>query len=172
MSELEVSVTVENMDQQILPVSNGIEISNQEAGKRGTVIQRNYVMNDLGALRKKLQHEGRKPDFILSKEAKDASNAIVQMKASFFDFTKANFIEEMQQSEDIINIQNAEAAKAATESSGDAYVEYAMDISFRVKEVTHTVKLTAYTTTCQLMIQPKGEQSGVKPHLGSRGTPR
>ena len=100
-------------------------------------------MNDLGALRKKLQHEGRKPDFILSKEAKHASNTIVQMKASFFDFTKANFIEEMQQSEDIINIQNAEAAKAATENSGDAYVEYAMDISFRVKEVTHTVKLTA-----------------------------
>ena len=47
-----------------------------------------------------------------------------------------------------------------------------MDINFRVKEVTHTVKLTAYTTTCQLMIQPKGEQSGVKTHLGSRGTPR
>ena len=32
--------------------------------------------------------------------------------------------------------------------------------------------LTAYTTTCQLMIQPVGEQSGIKLKLGSRRTPR
>ena len=47
-----------------------------------------------------------------------------------------------------------------------------MDIAFKVKEKSHTIKVIAYTTTCQLMIQPKGEQSGVKAHLGSRGTPR
>lgn len=73
---------------------------------------------------------------------------------------------------EIDKIKNGEAAKAATESSGEAFVEYAMDITFIANPITHTVKLTAYPTTCQLMIQPKGEQSGAKPHLGSRGTPR
>jgi hypothetical protein len=94
------------------------------------------------------------------------------MKASFFDFTKAKFIEEIQQNDDINDVQNGEAAKAATEGSGEAYVEYSMDISFKAKDKAHTKKLIAYTTTCQLMIQPKGEPSGVKAHLGARGSPR
>ena len=70
-------------------------------------------MNDLGALRKKVKHEGRKQDFIIAKEAKDASNTVIQMKASFFDFTKAKFIEDLNEHDDIDDIQNAEAAKAA-----------------------------------------------------------
>ena len=94
------------------------------------------------------------------------------MKASFFDLTKAKLIDDLLQHVDIDDVQNADAAKATTETSGEAYVEYSMDIIFRAKDKVHTIKLIAYTTTCQLMIQPKGEQSGVKPHLGSKGTPR
>ena len=148
------------------------DISNQVSGKKGKVIQRNYVMNDLGALKKKLRQEGRKHEFSFVKEAKDGSNAVVQMKASFFDYTKAKFIEEIQQSDDIISVENAEAAKATTDSSGDAYVEYSLDIKFKANKAEHTVKLIAYTTTCQLMFQPKGEQNGPKSHLGFKGTPR
>ena len=171
---MNIVAAIENMDdsQQILPSNKRGDISNQDVAKKGKVTQRNYVMNDLGALRKKLKHEGRKHDFILSKEAKDGSNAVVQMKTSFFEYTKAKLVEEIQDSEDIINIENAEAAKAATESSGDAYVEYSLDITFRANNTEHTIKIIAYTTTCQLMIQPKGEQNGPKAHLGSRGTPR
>ena len=34
------------------------------------------------------------------------------------------------------------------------------------------VKLTAYTTTSQLVFQPIGEKSGPREHLGQKGTPR
>ena len=53
------------------------EIANQDARKKGKIVQKNYVMNDLGALRKKLKHEGRQKEFILAKEASDGSNAII-----------------------------------------------------------------------------------------------
>ena len=84
-----------------LVTKQGSEVSSKDDQKRGKVSQRNYVMNDLAALRKKLSHEKRKQEFILAKEARDGSNAIVQMKASFFDFTKARFIEELQENIDI-----------------------------------------------------------------------
>ena len=148
-------------NQSALLTNQSKEISNHDARKKGKVVQRNYIMNDLGALRKKLNHEGRKQDFRIAKEAKDGSNTIIQMRASFFDFIKAKFIDELSQNVEIDDIQNAEAAKAATESSGEAYVEYSMEITFRAKDMTHIVKLIAYTTTCQLMIQPIGEKSGI-----------
>ena len=126
--------------------------------KKGKILQRNYVLNDVGALKKKMKQETRKQDIAIGKEAKDGSNIMVPMKASFFEFVKANFINDLEENEDILQIQNAEGAKAATENSGDAFVEYSMEISFKACENIHTVKLTAYTTTSQLMFQPKGEK--------------
>ena len=60
-------------------------------------------------------------DFVLAKEAKDGSNVVIQMRASFFEFTKAKFIEQILQNDDVNDVQNGEAVKAATEGSGDAY---------------------------------------------------
>ena len=42
--------------------------------RRGKVKQRNYVLNDAEALRKKMRHEGKKQEIAISKEAKDCSN--------------------------------------------------------------------------------------------------
>ena len=117
-------------------VKDPIDVSSKDDKRKGTVIQRSYVMNDLGALRKKLKHEGRKQDFMISNEARDASNTVIQMKTSFFEFTKAKFTEEILQLEDIVTVNNAEAAKAATETSGEAYVEFSFDITFKAKEKT------------------------------------
>ena len=148
---------------------NIVEKTKKIAGK---VKQKNYVLNDVGALKKKLKHENKKQEISIGKEAKDASNITVPMRASFFEFVKSHFIQDIENNEDIVNIENAEGAKAATENFGDAYVEYSMDITFKVKDLTHTVKLTAYTTSSQIMVQPMGEKAGIKDHLGSRGTPR
>ena len=119
-----------------------------------------------------MRHEGKKQEIAISKEAKDCSNITVSLKASFFEFVKANFIDDLENNENILKIDNAEGAKAATESHGDAYVEYSMDITFKTNLSTHTVKLTAYTTSSQLYIQPIGEKSGPKDHLGNKGSPR
>ena len=76
----------------VLAEKHDSEVSSKDDQKRGKVVQRNYVLNDIGALRKKMSHEKRKHDFIISKEGKDGSNVILQMRASFFEFTKAKFI--------------------------------------------------------------------------------
>ena len=42
--------------------------------KAGKVVQRNYVLNDVGALKKKVKHEARKTEYEIGTEAKDGSN--------------------------------------------------------------------------------------------------
>ena len=139
---------------------------------RGNLKQRNYILNDVGALKKKLKAEVMKHEVAIGKEAKDASNITVPMKASFFEFVKAHFINDLMGYKDIVKVDNAEGVKAATENFGDAFVEYLMEITFKVNKHVHCVKLTAYTTTSQLVFQPVGEKSGPKEHLDQKGTPR
>ena len=93
-----ISVTSQQVDSASL--NPNTEVSSKTDGKKkGKLVQRNYVMNDVGALRKKKRHEARKQEFLLAKEAKDCSNVVVQMKASFFDYTKAKFIDEVQEND-------------------------------------------------------------------------
>ena len=166
------SLPAPGSEQTMLSTAGGMgkDAVNQEVEmkkKKGKVKQRNYVLNDVGALKKKLKHENKQQEIAIGKEAKDCSNITVPMKASFFEFVKANFIQDLENNEEILKIENAEGAKA-----GDAYVEYSMEISFKIADSTHGVKMTAYTTTSQLMFQPIGEKAGTKAHLGQRGTPR
>ena len=154
------------MSIQCLPAaSNEVEVQSSSihevaasALKKGSSKQRNYVLNDVGALKKKITHEKRLSNYTIWKEAKDCSNVVIQMRASFFEFVKACFIEELESNPNITSIENAERAKASTESNGDAYVEYSLEISFVSQSNSHTIKLTAYTTTSQLMIQPINEK--------------
>ena len=144
----------------------------EPGGRKASVKQRNYILNDVGALKKKLKAEGKKHEVSIGKEAKDASNITVPMKASFFEFVKAHFINDMLDNVNILKVDNAEGVKAATDNFGDAFVEYLMEITFKVNKHVHCIKLTAYTTTSQLVFQPIGEKSGPKEHLGQKGTPR
>ena len=50
--------------------------------KKGQVVQRNYVLNDTAALKKKKRHETRKEPYNLGMEARDGSNMVIQMKTS------------------------------------------------------------------------------------------
>ena len=97
--------------------------------------KRQYVLNDSGALKKKLKHEDRKFDVSISKEAKDLSNVTVEMKASFFEFAKTHFLQELSENPNIIEVINAEGVKVSTESHGDAFVEYSLEISFKFKDL-------------------------------------
>ena len=51
--------------------------------KKGQVIQRNYVLSDTGALKKKMRHESRNEPFNLGVEARDGSNMVIEMKHHF-----------------------------------------------------------------------------------------
>ena len=72
----------------------------------------------------------------------------------------------------ITAIENAVGTKALTEQSGDAFVEYALDVTFVVNSQSHTVKITAYATTCKIQIQPLGEKCKNLDHLGKKTVPR
>ena len=75
--------------------------------KKGRLVQRNYVLNDVAALKKKMKAEKKKLDFAIGKEARDGSNITVPMKASFFEFVKANFIRNIEENGNILKVENA-----------------------------------------------------------------
>ena len=56
--------------------------------RKGVVKQRNYILNDVAALEKKMKAEGKKREVSIGKEAKDASNITIPMKASFFELER------------------------------------------------------------------------------------
>ena len=176
MKQVELSGVVSKLKpESLLPSlsSNQKNLKTAEVKKkRGKVVQRNYILNDVGALKKKIKHEARKSEYEIGTEAKGGSNIMFLMKASFFEFVKVNMIKELEENENIVNIENAEGVKVGSENSGDAYVEYSMDVSFKASEIIHDIKLTAYTTTSKIMIQPKGEKTETKPHLNERCIPR
>ena len=105
-------------------------------------------------------------------EARDGSNMVLELKTSFFEHVKANFIQELVGMNGIDDVENGVAAKATTENSGGAYVEYSLDISFKVQDKIHVTKLTAYTTSCRVMFQPVGGNPQTKGHLGNKSIPR
>ena len=140
--------------------------------RKGQVIQRGYVLNDTGALKKKLRHESRKEAFTLGVEARDGSNMVIEMKTSFFEYMKSNFINDVTKKDGIESIENAVAAKAQTESSGNAFVEFSLDIGFKVLDKILFTKLTAYTTSCRVLFQPMGSTPQMKALLGNKSVPR
>ena len=148
----------------------GDEVATQK--KIGQIIQKNYVLNDANALKKKKRHESRKEAYNLGTEARDGSNMVIQMKTSFFEHVKAGFIHDLVSMEGIEQIDNAIGAKVSTESSGEAFVEYSLDIKFTAQEKTHVVKITAYTTSCRMVFQPVGEPAQTKILSGSKSIPR
>ena len=159
----------------VLANNSGKNLDNAAANAsigKGQVVQRNYVLNDTGALKKKLRHETRKDPFNLGTEARNGSSMVVEMKTSFFEHVKSEFIKELITQDGIKNVDNAIGAKANTEKSGEAFVEYSLDITFEVREKTHAVKLTAYTTTCRIMFQPIGEPAHTKVQTSNKSISR
>ena len=126
-----------------------------------SVLKRNYVLNDSNALKKKLKNESRSEPYNLGTEARDGSNMVIQMKTTFFEHTKAEFLKDLLQNADIEKVDNAIGAKV-TSNSGEAFVEFSVDVFFRFNGSTFVVKLTAYTTSCRLMIQGERTKLGNK----------
>ena len=138
----------------------------------GKVNQVNYTLNDTAALKKKLRHEtNRKEPFTNGSDAKDGSNVVILLKTSFFEHMKMTYLKDLSVMAGITEITNALATKASTNMSGDAFVEYALDVRFIVSGHNHGVKLTAYPTTCKVMIQPL-EKVGFHQHLNNRSVTR
>ena len=133
--------------------------------KKGNVIQRNYLLTDSNALKKKVKHETQNEPFNLGT---DGSNMVIEMNISFFEQFKGLFINDLVGMDDIVKVDNAPGSKVATGNSAEAFVEYSMDITSKFQDKSNATKLTAYTTTCRIMFQLVGE----KVKLGTKSIPR
>ena len=90
------------------------------------------------------------------------------MRSSMFELAKRRFISDISKHADIISVDNGIGAMAKTESAGDALVEVAMSVAFKAGDFEHSVKVTAYTTTCSFMIQPIGDKVENTSHMNHR----
>ena len=77
--DTEVFTCVQSSSDEIRPADTSTSTS-RSPSKRGHVKQRNYKLNDVGALKKKAKHETRKNDITIGREAKDFSNITVLMR--------------------------------------------------------------------------------------------
>ena len=128
----------------------------------GKTVQRNYILNDTAALKKKVRHESRKEAFNTGTDAKDGSNVVLLFKTSFFEHVKNHFLQDLIQQNDITQIKNAVGAKVSSEASGDAFVEYSVEVQFKAHNSDYSCKMIVYTTSCKIMFQPLGVEATTK----------
>ena len=155
MSSLLKSIMMNDKEKHEVEVSSCDEVEEEAQicpKPTGKTVKRKYVLNDSNALKKKVRNESRSEPFTQGTEARDGSNVVILLKTSFFEHMKQEYIKDLTKNPDIEGIGNALGSKAASTSSGEAFVEFSFDISFKFKEAIFKVKLTAYTTTCKIKI--------------------
>ena len=138
------------------------------ASKPAKVIKKPYVLNELDAMRKKLNFQHRNPSISIEGEAKNGSTININVKTSLFEYTKARLIEELVAIPEILETEQTATATAPSKHSGIAEVEYQLECLYRVNDFKHKVKITCYTTTCKITITNMGEASEVKSHLENK----
>ena len=70
--------------------------------KSSNVIKKYYILNDLEAIKKKLDNEYLQPEIQISGEAVEGANTIISMKTSPFEYAKQFLMEALKQDTRII----------------------------------------------------------------------
>ena len=169
MSALSLNVRVSKAT-EVTEASNINLLSRPEALSK--VIHKNYILDDIGALKKKIRHENQSEAFDMGTDAANGSNVVILLRTSFFEYVKNEYISELARMKGITGIQNAMGARAATEMSGEAFVEYLLEVSFVVQNTSYTVKISAYTTSCKVIFQPIGHPANAKVISSSKSISR
>ena len=146
------------------------EAAEQEVSvkKNSNVVKKDYILNDLEALKKKLDNEHLKPEIKISNEAVDGGNTTITMKTSLFEYCKQFLMETLKKDDRIIKAEAVKKVVADTNYHGEADVEFQLEISFKVNDFEHKVKVLCYTTTCRMMVQQMEEAPGAKSHLENK----
>ena len=140
-------------------------VSNLQTTK---TIKKAYILDELDAMKKKLSFQLRNPAISIEGEAKNGVTINVLVKTSLFEYAKANLINDLQANIAVIDTKQTVVATANSKHSGVADVEYQLECKYVVNEHEHKVKITCYTTTCNILITNMGEKSEIKPHLGNK----
>ena len=81
-------------------------------------------------------------------------------------------MKEIKKDDRINDISPTVKAVAATNYNGVADVEYQLEVKFNVGEYLHKVKISCYTTTCNLLVQNMGGKHETKDYLDNRHVAR
>ena len=104
------------------------------------VEQRNYTLNDLEALRKKMKKADLKPGISMTEESKNGGNVNIDLKTSLFKYLREMWIGDIKKFEEIKEVTPITKAQAETGSNGKVDVEYTFEVTFETKGETNKVK--------------------------------
>ena len=132
------------------------------------VVKRTYVLNELEAMKKKLSFQQRSPAISIDGEAKNGVTINVLVKTSLFEYTKAKLINALEDDPEVVETKQTVVATATSKHSGVADVEYQLECVYKACGNELKVKITCYTTTCDIHITNMGGKSEVKSYLGNK----
>ena len=129
------------------------------------VVKKDYVLNDMEALKKKLDNCKRDPELGIIGEAQDGSCVTVAVKTALFEYFKANLVNSLKLDTRIIDVNPTRRVTADTNFNGEANVEFQLEIKFAVEEIEHKVKVLCFSTTCNILVQNMGGKSVAKAYF-------
>ena len=107
-----LAVTVVQNDDGNTSLNSNSNANTEANEKHFDLMKKDYVLNDLEALKKKLNNENRKPEIQLVGEAKNGSCSTVSMKTSLFEYSKAFMMDIISKDERIIKVNSVRIAVA------------------------------------------------------------
>ena len=149
-----------------LNVENSTEVDAKK--QQVNVLKKDYVLNDLEALKKKMNNESRNPGISITGEASNGSCTTVGMKTSLFEYSKVWMFELLSVDERIVDVIPVQKVVADSNHHGQADVEYQLEVQFIVGGHMHKVKLLCYTTTCNILVQNMDGKSESKDYIDNR----
>ena len=132
---------------------------------------KNYILDDLTALKKKWSMINHKPEIDVNGESSNGSSINVAMKTSLFEIMKAKLVNVLKGESNIEEIGFPMTSKATANNGEEADVEYHLDITFKENGMTEKVKMKCYTTNCRVQVQAFGKHEK-KIHLGNDFVPK
>ena len=136
----------------------------------GSTAKKEYVLNDIEALKKKLDNCKRSPPLSITNEAVNGSCVTVAFRTSLFEFFKSSFTKEISTDERITRVDPVRRVVADTNHHGEANVEYQLEVEFCVSGIEHKVKILCFETTCTVLVQNMGGKPKEMSHLGNQYT--
>ena len=148
--------------------SNTVTKSSSTA--KSGIEMKSYVLDDLKALKKKWNMINHKPEIDINGEAMNGSSINVDMKTSIFELMKAGILDSLKKENDIRKVELLTTSKAYSKNGEEADVEYHVEVTFEVKDITEKVKMKCYTTSSRIQVQNCGKHER-KEHLGNEFAP-
>ena len=90
----------------------------------------------------------------------------------FLNKTKVKLVDALKNDPEVVGTEQTGVATAASKHSGVADVEYQLECVYKASGHEHKVKITCYTTTCNILVTNMGGKSEVKSYLGNRSNAR